>query len=245
MANLGTGLVGVYQTFVNSGGNAAQVESQYPDYEFDNGMVGMSIKALPGNFSQFLTQLTDAGMQITDSSSAYDLAEAYVPINELPTIAELPQTWSGQIAITPIAYGALYQGVAYNEALTAMQADVARTQYNVDGTGMTVGVLSTSVNQYTAPGATVGGLAASYATGDLNGNDPVKVIQDDPNEPTDEGRAMLENIHDIAPGRTCSSPRPSLASCHSSRTSRHFKPLGRRSLSTTSATPMSRCFRTV
>ena len=39
-----------------------------------------------------------------------------MPINELPTIAELPQTWSGQIAITPIAYGALYQGVAYNEA---------------------------------------------------------------------------------------------------------------------------------
>ncbi len=56
------------------------------------------------------------------------------------------------------------------------------------------------MNQYTAPGATVGGLAASYATGDLNADDPVKVIQDDPNEPTDEGRAMLENIHDIAPG---------------------------------------------
>ncbi len=70
-------------------------------------MVGMSrSRAWPGNFSQFLTQLTDAGMQITDSSAAYDLVEGYVPINELPTIAELPQTWSGQIAITPIAYAA-------------------------------------------------------------------------------------------------------------------------------------------
>ena len=202
MANLGTSLVGVYQTFVDSGGNTSQLPTEYPDYEFDNGMVGMSIKSLGGDFNQFLTQLTDVGMQITDSSTAYDLAVAYVPINELPTIAELPQTWSGEIAIKPIAYASsgLYQGVAYNEALTAMQADVARTQYNVDGTGVTIGALSTSVNQYTAPGATVGGLAASYATLDLNPNDPVKVIQDDPNEPTDEGRAMLENIHDIAPG---------------------------------------------
>ena len=75
-----------------------------------------------------------------------------------------------------------------------MFADVARTEFGVDGTGETIGVLSTSVNQFN------GGLAASYATGDLNPANPVNVIQDDPGEPTDEGRAMLENIHDIAPG---------------------------------------------
>ena len=200
MANLGTGLVGVYQAFLNSGGNTSELATEFPKYEFDNGLVGMSVKALGGDFSQFLTQLTDAGMQITDSSTTYDLVEGYAPVNQLPTIAELPDTMSGMIAITPIAYGALYQGVAYNEAETAVQADVARTEFGVDGTGVTVGVLSTSVSQYTAPGATVGGLAASYATLDLNPNNPVKVIQDDANAPTDEGRAMLENIHDIAPG---------------------------------------------
>jgi large repetitive protein len=200
MANLGAGLVGVYQTFVESGGNTSQLAAEYPKYEFDNGMVGMSVRSLDGDFSQFLTQLADAGMQITDSSATYDLVEGYAPINELPTIANLPLTMSGQIAITPIAYAGEYQGVAWNEAEVPMQADIARTEFNVDGTGVTVGVLSTSVNQYTAPGATVGGLAASYATGDLNPNNPVKVIQDNPNTPTDEGRAMLENIHDIAPG---------------------------------------------
>ena len=105
----------------------------------------------------------------------------------------MPQTQSGTAQYTPLAYQE-YQGIAYNEAETSLFADVARTQFNVDGTGVTMGVLSTSVNQYN------GGLAASYATGDLNPNNPVNVLQDDPNAPTDEGRAMLENIHDIAPG---------------------------------------------
>ena len=90
-----------------------------------------------------------------------------------------------------------------------MQADIARTQYNVDGTGTTVGVLSTSVNQYTAPGATVGGLAASYATWDLNGNDPVTVIQDDPNEPPTKAARCWRISTTSHPERTCSSPQPS------------------------------------
>src|SRR5262249_47320114 len=89
---------------------------------------------------------------------------------------------------------AVYQGIAYNEAETSLFADVARGQFNVDGTGVTVGVLSDSVSQFG------GGLASSYATGDLNPNNPALVIQDGPAGSEDEGRAMLENIHDIAPG---------------------------------------------
>ena len=61
----------------------------------------------------------------------------------------------------PIYYpelNAVYQGIAYNEAETSMFADVARTEFDVDGTGVTVGVLSDSVNQYN------GGLSESYGT---------------------------------------------------------------------------------
>ena len=77
-----------------------------------------------------------------------------------------------------------------------MMADVARQQFNVDGTGVTAGVISDSVNQF------AGGLQDSYNTGDLSATNPVKVLQDLPagQGGTDEGRAMLENIHDIAPG---------------------------------------------
>jgi large repetitive protein len=194
MANLGAETVEVYSAWLNSNGNTSQLPSEFPKVEFQNGMVGLDVKSLGGSFSQFLTSLTDLGMQITTSNATYAMADGYAPINDLPAIAEMAQTQSGEVAYTPIAYASNYQGIAYNEAETSMFADVARTEFNVDGTGVTIGVLSTSVNQYQ------GGLSESYGTGDLNPNNPVNVIQDDPGDPTDEGRAMLENIHDIAPG---------------------------------------------
>ena len=164
--------------------------------------MGLEVKSLGGDFSQFATQLTNIGMDITSTSATYDLVNGYAPINQLPTIAELPQTMSGEVAVQTDHVRSTYQGIADNEAQTSMFADVARTEFGVDGTGETIGVLSTSVNQYTESigGVNYTGLAASYQTGDLNPNEPVDVIQDNPATPTDEGRAMLENIHDVAPG---------------------------------------------
>ena len=197
MANLGVGTVNVYAAYLNSGGNTSQLATEFPTIEFQKvRLIGLTVKSLGGSVSQFVSELSSLGMKITTSSAEYAMVDGFVPVNELPTIAELPQTMSGQIQYDPIAYASTpeYQGIAYNEAETSLFADVARSQFNVDGTGVTVGILSTSVNQFN------GGLAASYKTGDLNPNDPVKIIQDDPNAPTDEGRAMAENIHDIAPG---------------------------------------------
>jgi large repetitive protein len=196
MANLGVAVVNVYKAYVQSGGHTSQLSTEFPMLQFNGALVGLEVKSLGGDFNQFVTQLTNVGMQIQNSSATYGLVSGYAPVNELPTIAQLNQTQSGVANYKPIAY-ANYQGEAYNEAETSMFADVARSTFNVDGTGTTVGVLSTSVNNFPTVG---GGLAASYATGDLNGANPVKVIQDDPNQMDDEGRAMLENIHDIAPG---------------------------------------------
>jgi len=194
MANLGTAVVGIYQSYIEGGDSASQLAAANPYIEFQNGMLGLQLKSLGGDFSQYTTQLTDLGVQITTSSAYYGLVESFVPINDLPAVATLPQTEAGQAIYYPTVNASEYQGEAYNEAETAELADLARTQFNVDGTGVTMGVLSDSVSQFG------GGLPASYATGDLNPNNPVKVIMDGPAGSTDEGRAMLENIHDIAPG---------------------------------------------
>ena len=62
----------------------------------------------------------------------------------------------------------------------------------LDGTGVSVGVLSDSFN-------CLGGAAADVTSGDLS---PVNVLQDLPGcgSATDEGRAMLQLVHDVAPG---------------------------------------------
>ena len=189
MANEGQDLINVYQAFIK-GQSATQLAAEFPSLRLTANSVGVDLKG-SGNFSTFVSTLTNLGMQITTTSAAEAEVEGMLPITALPTVAELPQTLYGSPDYKPTLY---YQGVANNEGDAALKADAASTTYGVTGAGVTVGVLSDSVSQY------AGGLADSYKTGDLSSSNPVKVIQDGPAGSTDEGRAMLENIHDIAPG---------------------------------------------
>ena len=64
---------------------------------------------------------------------------------------------------------------------------------NVNGSGIKVGVISDSFND-------LGGAAADEADGALPTASNIDVIKDLPSGGTDEGRAMMQVIHDIAPG---------------------------------------------
>ena len=64
---------------------------------------------------------------------------------------------------------------------------------NVNGTGIKVGVLSDSFND-------LGGAAADEADGALPSASKIQVLEDLASGGTDEGRAMMQIIHDIAPG---------------------------------------------
>ena len=83
---------------------------------------------------------------------------------------------------------------------TAMLSYVARKKYHVDGTGVKVGVLSDSYNN-------LGGAKTGVLHGELPGpgnpfhyNIPVQVLEDLDSGGTDEGRAMMEIVHSVAPG---------------------------------------------
>lgn len=86
-------------------------------------------------------------------------------------------------------------GRAENQANQIVQADFARPLFEVNGAGVTVGVISDSYNF-------LGGAAADIASGDLPPN--VTVLKEGApvggENPVDEGRAMMQLIHDIAPG---------------------------------------------
>ena len=72
----------------------------------------MDINSLGGDFNQFVGQLSGLGMQVTASSSAYGIAEGWVPVAELPTIARLPQTEAGSPIFAPIVDLVAFPGLS-------------------------------------------------------------------------------------------------------------------------------------
>jgi hypothetical protein len=91
------------------------------------------------------------------------------------------------------AYMATNVGLVTSQGDVAMRADIARTSVDVDGFGVTVGTLSDSFN-------CLGGAATDVANGDLPAG--IAVLKDETGcgSGSDEGRAMMQLIHDVAPG---------------------------------------------
>jgi hypothetical protein len=125
------------------------------------------------------------------------ILEGYVPEDALIALAKLP----GVAAVhavhrPPTSAGAItQQGV--------VQHRVNQLPANLDGTGITIGVISDSYNT----SSNLIKAANDVASGDLPGAgnpfgniQPVVVLEDWPvSGSTDEGRAMAQTIHDMAP----------------------------------------------
>ena len=196
LANAGPDLIKVYQDYqryTTAGGKGAFASSSYntsPKYmKLLGDYVAVSAYGA-GSLTTYMQQLQNTGMVIGGYDVGSRLVEGLVPISKLLTVADLTQT----AGIRPqVLARTASVGAANNQGETAMLADQAKTQYKVDGTGVIVGALSDSVSKVG------GGLADSVKTGDLPSN--VNVLFDsDGTGGADEGRAMLEQIHDIAPG---------------------------------------------
>ena len=140
--------------------------------------------------------LIDLGLKITGTWGA--MVSGLLPISAIPQLAALDGIRS-----------AMATTVVTNVGLTDTQGDVAqrsdevRAGFGVDGSGITVGVLSDS---YDTSGAFEIRAADDVASGDLPGltnplgyTTPVNVLQDFAGGTIDEGRAMLQIVHDVAP----------------------------------------------
>ncbi|AVT17832.1 hypothetical protein C8244_17620 [Paracidovorax avenae] len=93
-------------------------------------------------------------------------------------------------------------GAVTSQGDAAQGSDRIRRIQGLDGTGVVVGVTSTGYD-------TQGGAATDVARGDVPGRgnpnghlQPVRVLKDSNGRDSDEGRAMAQIIHDVAPGAT-------------------------------------------
>ena len=114
-----------------------------------------------------------------------------LPIAAVPSLANV-----AGLRLARPSYAMRRVGAATSQGDHAINADAARASYGVSGAGVQVGVLSDSYN-------CLGGASGAIASGDLP---TVTVLQEiaDCGEGTDEGRGLLEVIHDVAPGASLS-----------------------------------------
>jgi subtilase family protein len=170
-----------------------------------------------------LEALRSAGAQIVSGSRRYQTATVAVAPASLRDVADVARVQSVTEDLAPIVYGVgespiasvspteCEGGAAISEGVEQLQAKKARTDFSVTGNGVTVGVLSDSFDKDKA--------ATTHATKDIETGDlpgpagpctgqktAVKVVEDlsgsksEEEEATDEGRAMLQIVHDVAPG---------------------------------------------
>jgi subtilisin family serine protease len=150
-----------------------------------NGYVPVDIY---GNVSDgLLALITSVGGVATDSSAQWGMIRASLPLGTIEAVAAHDDVKSIQSAAEARTnVGALTShGFVTHEANKVIQT-------GIDGTGVTVGVLSDS--------ASPACVAALIATGDLPPNTFVLPGQQGPSNGFDEGCAMMEIVHDLAPG---------------------------------------------
>ena len=142
-----------------------------------------------GDVNALKSDLVSLGMQQTAIFGR--TVSGQLPISAIPAAAGL-----ASLRFAQSAAATTHVGSVASQGDHAMRSDIARNTFAVDGSGINVGALSDSFN-------CLGGAAADRSSGDLPA---VKVIQEISicAEATDEGRAILQIVHDVAPGASLS-----------------------------------------
>ena len=157
------------------------------------------------NRAAYRKQVEALGMKVQAVDENKGTLEGFIPLSAARKMAALPNTGTLVQALKPQTR----VGAATSQGVALQRADKVHAR-GVDGEGITIGALSDSYDTATT---TVFGdplkihAKQDVASGDLPGrgnprnSQPVKVLEDLEGDETatDEGRAMLQIAHDVAP----------------------------------------------
>ena len=169
--------------------------------------------------------LRDAGAEVINVSPRYQTVTVAAKPDELRALNSVPRVRGVTEVLQPITASTCPSGAIVSEGVLRLHAgdgefeaesgapeDEARKAFGVDGSGVTVGILSDSYNRATEAANGSGPIATTASQdvgdGDLPGigntcpgqSAPVGVLDDSDTSGKDEGRAMSQIVHDVAPG---------------------------------------------
>ena len=151
----------------------------------------VAIRVTADNVGHVTPLLKELGFEVLGSAPEHHFIEGWMPIDSLLTLESL--SIEGLLGATPIYQPRTSVGSVTSQADRVHQADLVREELGIDGTGITIGVMSDSYNN-------LGDATTDINTGDLPSGGRINVLQDLDGGGSDEGRAMMQLIHDLAPG---------------------------------------------
>lgn len=150
-------------------------------------------------------ELRSAGAKIVHVSSRYQVVTVAAKPSELRRLSAVPRVAGAIEVLTPIAAATCPSGDVVSEGDQQLRAAEARaTPSELDGSGVEVGVLSDSFDQdefaQTNELEDVETADLPGATNTCGHTGAVDLIDDSEAKGADEGRAMAQIVHDLAPG---------------------------------------------
>jgi hypothetical protein len=170
-----------------SSDNLKALYAKFPDLQFDGQQrVAVHVRAtLPQFLDGLRSSLLNIGMSITGVYPSQNMVNGGLPISQIAKLSSLPNFDTATEIPKP--------RVKLEEGDPVIGGPSFRASTGASGQGVKIGILSDSVNQFQ------GGIADSIAAGQLPPQG-VQVLQDLlAGNGTDEGRAMLEIAHTVAP----------------------------------------------
>jgi Ca2+-binding RTX toxin-like protein len=161
--------------------------------QVENGFITIDAIA-NGDAAALKADLEKLGLKNAATFGLY--VSGQLPITQIGEIAKLPTLDFARPSYRPI----LNVGSVNSQGDAAMRSNLVRQNFGFDGTGEKIGVLSDSFNK-------LNGANADIASGDLPGSGnplgnttPIQVLAEiNASSGSDEGRAMLQLVHDVAP----------------------------------------------
>lgn len=158
------------------------------------GYIAIDAVARDGDGVALLAQLRALGLK--GGAAIDNLAGGLLPVSAIGSLLDLPNVQFVQDTLPSPNIGRVT-----TQADVAQIDDIARSSGNVDGTGIRVGILSTSFDANTkASDRYIDNRQSNDLPNDPNIILPGGDLPSTDANATDEGRAMAQIIHDIAPG---------------------------------------------